>query len=153
MSNIIYKWSFTDTKTRWSMWYIITASIVLWLAIWWIFTGQYWLSLIIILLTWITLFVENNSADNVEINILELWIKIWDFFYDYSVIESYSFIYNWENPIYIRIILKKSWIKNIDLKIDNKICYELKDILKNYLQETKSTELTVIEKTIKLLKL
>ncbi|NVP17179.1 hypothetical protein HUU51_00455 [Candidatus Gracilibacteria bacterium] len=153
MSNELYSWYFSDTKNRGSKWYIITASIVLGLTIWGIFTGQYGLSLIILLLTGITLFIENNSSDRINVIVNEFGIKIGEYFYDFSVIEKYSFIYSGENPIFLRLYLKKSGIKTIDLKVDSKICLEVKEILRNYIEESKSSELTSIEKIIKLLNL
>jgi len=131
MSNIIYEWNFSDTKNRGSLWYIIAISIILWLAIWWIFTKQYWLSLIVFLITWITFFIENNSSEFVNIEISDLWIKIWDYFYDFSSINDFSYIYSWNDATLLRLKLNKKGIKQIDLKINNDICMELKNILPN----------------------
>ncbi len=153
MSNIIYEWNFSDTKNRGSLWYIIAISIILWLAIWWIFTKQYWLSLIVFLITWITFFIENNSSEFVNIEISDLWIKIWDYFYDFSSINDFSYIYSWNDATLLRLKLNKKGIKQIDLKINNDICMELKNILPNYLNEVKWWKLTNSEKLINLLKL
>ena len=153
MSNIIYEWNFSDTKNRGSLWYIIVISIILWLAIWWIFTKQYWLSLIVFLITWITFFIENNSSEFVNIEISDLWIKIWDYFYDFSSINDFSYIYSWNDATLLRLKLNKKGIKQIDLKINNDICMELKNILPNYLNEVKWWKLTNSEKLINLLKL
>jgi phage-related tail fiber protein len=35
----------------------------------------------------------------------------------------------------LRLVVNKASLKNIDLKIDKEIFYELKDILPNYIQE------------------
>ncbi len=153
MSNTIYEWSFSDSKNRGKLWYIIAISVILWLAIWWIFTKQYWLSFIVFLIAWISFFIENNSAENIDVNITELWISIWDYFYDFSTINNFSFIYSWNNAILIRLELSKKWIKKIDLKVDDQICSDLKKILPNYIEELKWWELTNSEKLINLLKL
>lgn len=153
MSNIIYEWNFSDTKNRWSLWYIIAISVILWLAIWWIFTKQYWLSLIVFLITWVTFFIENNSYEFVNVEITDLWIKIWDYFYDFSSINEFSYIYYWNDVTLLRLKLNKKGIKQIDLKIDNSICLNLKNILPNYLNEGKWWKLTTSEKLINLLKL
>lgn len=153
MSNTVYEWSFSDSKNRGKLWYIIAISVILWLAIWWIFTKQYWLSFIVFLIAWISFFIENNSAENIDVNITELWISIWDYFYDFSTINNFSFIYSWNNAILIRLELSKKWIKKIDLKVDNQICSDLKKILPNYIEELKWWELTNSEKLINLLKL
>lgn len=153
MSNTIYEWSFSDSKNRWKLWYILAISVILWLTIWWIFTKQYWLSFIVILLAWISLFIENNSSETIEVKINELWIKIWEYFYDFKSIDNYSFIYSGENAIFLRLTLNKKWIKKIDLKIDNYICSKLKNILNQFINEEKWWELTFSEKMINLLKL
>lgn len=153
MSNIIYEWNFSDSKDRGKLWYIFAVSIILWLAIWWIFTKQYWLSFIVILIAWISFFIENNSSGSVDIKISDIWIKISDYFYDFSSITEYSFIYLWEEAVFLRLRLNKKGIKQIDLKIDNNIYSDLKNILPNFINEVKWWELTFTEKFINLLKL
>ncbi|MDD3145515.1 MAG: hypothetical protein PHV23_05400 [Candidatus Gracilibacteria bacterium] len=153
MSNIIYEWNFSDTKNRGSLWYIIAISIILGLAIWGIFTKQYGLSLIVFLITGVTFFIENNSSEFVKIEISDLGIKIGDYFYDFSSINDFSYIYSGNNAALLRLNLNKKGIKQIDLKIDNNICLDLKNILPNYLNEGKGGKLTTSEKLINLLKL
>lgn len=153
MSNIIYNWKFEDNKNRGSLWYIIALSIVIWLSIWWFLTKQYWMSFIVLLIAWVTYFIENNSDDEIEVSINELWIKIWQSFYDFSKIDSYSFIYNWDNAIYLRLDLNKKWLRTLDLDINNSIALELKWVLGNYLTENPKWELKFSEKIISLLKL
>jgi hypothetical protein len=152
-NNIIYNWEFEDNKNRTTTWYIITLSIVIWLVIWWFLTKQYWMSFIILLITWISYFIDNNSPDKIKVEISELWIKIWEWFYDYSKIDSYTFIYNWENAIFLRLHLNKKWLRYLDLNIDNNIALDLKQILNNYLEENSKWELNFSEKVIKFLKL
>jgi hypothetical protein len=151
--NIIYKWTFVDKKDRWKLWYIIAISVVLWLSIWWIFTKQYFLSFIIILIAWVYFFLENNSSDNVEITISDLGIKINESFNSYSKIESFSFGSVWEDLVFLRLILSKKWIKVVDLRINNEIWKELKEILPNFIKETDEWEMSVTDKLINSLKL
>ncbi len=153
MENLIYSWNFSDTKNRWKFWYIIAISIVIWLTVWWIFTKQYWLSFIIILIAWVFLFVENNSPDTIEVKINNLWIQVSDSFYDFSKIDNYSFIYNKENAVYLKLWINKKWLKSLNLKIDNNICSSLKEILPNYIEESTDWELSGVEKLINFLKL
>ena len=162
MDNIIYTWTFEDKKNRSSLWYIIALSIVIWLSIWWFLTKQYWMSLTILLLTWVIYFTENNSEDEMKINISDLWIKlisldgsneIWATFFDYNNINWYSYVYREENIIYLRLNILKKWIKTLDLKINNSIANDLSSILPNYLEEHPKQELTFFEKIIILLKL
>lgn len=154
MSNeIIYTWTFSTEKNRWQLWYIIWLSIVVALVIWGFLSKQYWMSFVIILLSWFYFFMENNTDDEITVNISELWINIWNNFYDYSRIISYSFIYNGQNAESLRLELTNKWIRNIDLKVDNQITSELKNILINFLEENPKAELSFSEKIIKLLKL
>lgn len=153
MSNTIYKWNFSDTKNRGKLWYIIAISVILWLAIWWIFTKQYWLSFIVFLIAWVSFFIENNSSDTIYVEITDLGVKIWDYFYEFSSINEFSYIYYWDTAILLRLNLNKKGIKQIDLKIDNNICLDLKNILPQYLNEGKWWKLTNSEKLINLLKL
>jgi hypothetical protein len=153
MDDIIYSWSFSNEKNRWSLWYIIALSVVIWLVVWWFLTRQYVMSFLIILITWVTFFVENNSEEVTQVFITNLWIKVNSTFYDFSKIASYSFIYDWENAIFLRLSLLKKWIKFLDLDIDNNIALDLKSILPNFLKEDRNSELTFTDKIIRMLKL
>lgn len=153
MNDIIYNWSFSNEKNRWSLWYIIALSVVIWLVIWWFLTKQYVMSFLVILITWVTFFVENNSEETTQVSITNLWIKVNSTFYDFSKISSYWLLYDWENAVFLRLALIKKWIKTLDLDIDNNIALDLKSILPNFLKEDKNAELTFTDKMIKILKL
>lgn len=151
MENSLYKWKFSDDRKKWKMWYILAISIVLGLSIWGIFTGQYFFSFAVFLVTGIYLFYENNFSGDVEVKITEMWINInWENFFDYSRIGSFSFVYDWENAIYLRLFLNQKWInvKVVNLFVDNKIAKDLKEILPNYIQESESSTLSFSEKLI-----
>jgi len=150
---MLYTWNFPDKKDRWQLWYTIVFSIVIWLVIWWFFTKQYWMSFVLLLMTWLIFYVENNSEDNILVEIWELWIKIWDGFYDYSKINSYTLIYEWENAVLLRLKLNKKWISLLDLKIDNTIALELKQILPQFIEENEKEDLSFSDKIIRILKL
>ena len=150
---MLYSWKFTDIKERGQLWYIIVFSIIIWLVIWWFITKQYWMSFVIILLTGIIFYTENNSSDEINIKITELWIKIEMNFYDFSKIDSFTLIYEWENAVLLRLQLNKKWIKIIDLKIDNTVALKLKEILPNFIKENKKEDLSLIEKIIRILKI
>lgn len=153
MSEYIYKWTFEDKKDRGSMWYITALSIVIWLSIWWFFTKQYAMSFIVLLIAWLYYFVENNSEDNIEVQIQELWIIIAWVFYDYESIGSFWVIYNWSNPIMLRLNLIKKWLKSIDVIINIDNLPKIRSVLSSYLEETPKVELSLSEKFIKILKL
>ena len=152
-TDTIYTWTFSDKRERGTLWYIIALSIVIGLSIWWFMTKQYWMSFIVLLIAWLVYFIENNSYEEVKVLVTAMGIKVWSSFYDYSKIDSYSFIYNRENVIFIRLNLNKKWLKNIDLVVDNSTANELKDVLWNFLEEKPKWELTFSEKIISKLKL
>lgn len=153
MNEIIYSWKFSWVKKRWALWYSIVLSIIIWLVIWWFLSKMYIMSFVILLLAWLTYFVENNSDDIVWVDITELGIKIWTGFYDFSHMDSFTIIYEWENAILLRLNLNKKWLRNIDLDIDNNIAINLKNILPNFIQENPKENLSFIDKLIRLLKL
>lgn len=153
MNEVIYNWNFSNEKNRWSMWYVIALSVIIWLVVWWFLTKQYVMSFLIILITGVTFFVENNSEENTNVSITNLWIKVNSTFYDFSKIWSYSIIYDWENAIILRLWLVKKWIKFLDLDIDNSIVHSLKEVLPNFIAENESWELDFSDKLIRILKL
>lgn len=153
MNDIIYEWSFSNDKNRWKLWYIIALSIVIWTVIWWFLTKQYPMSFLIILISGVYLFIENNTEDETQIKITNLWIKINNSFYDYSKISGFCFFYDWENSITLRLLLVLKTTKQLDLKVNNWITKELKDILPNFIKEDETQELSFIDKLITYLKL
>ena len=111
------------------------------------------LSFLIILICVIYLYLENNTERIINVSINPLWIKIWRKFYDYTKVSSFSIVFDWEDAILIRINLLVRGFKNLDLKIDNLIAYDLKEILPNYIIQWKSIKLTIIERLIRFLKI
>lgn len=150
---MIYSWTFWDTKNRGKLWYIITFSCVIGLAIWGFLTKQYGMSFIVLLLAGLTFYIENNSADDVEVIITDLGIKVWEGFYDYSKIKSFTFIYSGEHALIIRLKIAKKGIASLDLNIDNTIATELKTILPQFIDENEQEDLSFTDKLIRMLKL
>ncbi len=150
---MLYSWTFLDNKNRGKLWYTITFSIVVWLVIWGFFTSQYWMSFIVLLLSGLMFYIDNNSKDEMNVEIGELGIKIGDSFYDYSKIKSYTFIYEWEIAVLLRLILSKKWIKILDVNIDNTVASELKHILPQFIEENEQEDLSFTDKLIRMLKL
>ena len=150
---MLYSWTFLDNKNRGTLWYTITFSIVIGLVIWWFFTKQYWMSFIVLLLSGLMFYIDNNSKDEMNVEVGELGIKIWDSFYDYSKIKSYTFIYEWETAVILRLILSKKWIKILDVNIDNTVAAELKHILPQFIEENEQEDMSFTDKLIRMLKL
>ncbi len=154
-NNLLYSWSFINDKQRGALWYTIAIPIVLWIIIWWFLTKQYVMSFLTILISWVYFFIENNSDDLINVWISQLWISIWNNFYEYSKIESYRLIYNNSNACLVRLSLNREniWIKFIDLDLNNEIAVNISQILPNFIRENPEMEISLTDKIIKLLKL
>jgi hypothetical protein len=153
MTNILYTWQFEDKKQRSQLWYIIAFSVVIGLVVWWFLTKQYGMSFIVLLLSWLMLFVENNSEDTVTVNISDMWIYIWENFYEFDGIEKYATWYVKDNAEFIRIYLAKKGIALLDIKTNNEIIGDIQNILNNYIQHDGKVELSSSDKIIRFLKL
>jgi len=105
------------------------------------------------ILGWLVYFIENNSPDEINVSINELWIQVWNNFYDFWEINSFTMIYNWNIPQILRLNLNKKNLKHLDLYIDESNANEIKNTLLNFIEENSKEQLTLIEKIIKLLKL
>lgn len=151
--NILYSWDFEDKKDRNPLWYMVAFSIAVGLIIWGFLTRQYGMSIVIMLIVGFFYFLENNSDDEIHVDITDLWVKVQNAFYDYSRIHSYSLVYAGDQAIYVRIHLKKRGIWFINLHIDNTIATHIRSILPNYVEESAKQEITLLEKITHLLKL
>lgn len=153
MKDILYTWQFSDKKNRGSLWYVLAASIALGLIIWWFLTNQYGMSFIILLISGIYFFVENNSAENIIVEIANQGIQVENSFYDNWSIDSYCFVFHWEAPYYLRLFLNKKWLRQIDIRIDDERFTDLQSLLPDLINWSESQKLTFSEKLIILLKL
>jgi len=150
---ILYSWSFNSKKQRGSLWYIIIISIAIGFIIWWFINKIYWLSFVIMILAWLMYFIENNSPDEINVSITELWIQVWNNFYDFGEINSFTMIFDWSNPYLLRLKLTKKWLKQLDLYINEDNANDIKTLLLNFIEENWKEQLTFTEKMIRLLKL
>jgi hypothetical protein len=98
-------------------------------------------------------FIENNSPDKINVNITDLWIQVWSNFYDFWDINSFTMIFDWNNPFLLRLNLNKRNLKHLDLYINEDIANKIKNTLLNFIEENSDEQLTFTEKMIKLLKL
>ena len=111
------------------------------------------MSIVVMLISGFFFYIENNSEDHVQIDVTELGINVQDIFYDYSRIMWYSFIYDGNMSIYLRLQLKNKWIQYVNIRVDNQITTELRQILPNFIEEWNQQEVSYIEKIIHKLKL
>jgi len=111
------------------------------------------MSIVLLLVVWFYFFLEINSEDEVSVGITNLGIAVQDNFYDYSRIQSFRFIYDGNNAIYLRINIKKSWINSMNIRVDNDIVTNIRPILTQFIEEDGKSEITLLEKIIHTLKL
>lgn len=150
---MIYSWIFSTEKDRWTSWYLIAATVMIAFVIWGFVSKMYMMSVAILLVSGIYFFSENNSDPEVTVQITNLWIKVWNNFFDFSKISSYSFIYEDDKAVLLRLKLINKGFKIVDLKIDNDITLDLKAILPDFIREDPKEDFTTTEKIIRLLKL
>ncbi len=149
----LYSWEFNGEKNRWALWYTLAWSVDVWLIIWGFLTKQYGMSFVILLLSWLFYYIENNSNDIINVALTSLGISVDNNFYDYGNIGSYTLIYSDKYAVYLRLNLIKKWIKSVDLHIDNEIAEQVKQILPNYISENPKANLTLTDKIIHWMKL
>jgi len=154
MSEILLSWSFSSKKQRSHLWYIIMLSIAIWLVIWGVLSKQYWMSIVIIILVWFALYIENNSDELINVVITNEWVRVYDSFYSFSNISNFAIIYENEHPILLRLkVAKKIWYVNIDIDINQYYAEKAREILLKFLKEDKKAELSVFEKILRILKI
>lgn len=152
-SNLLYSWSYEDTKDRSPVWYIIALAVWIGLVVWWFISRQYGMSIIVMLAWGVYYFLENNSEDRVEVRITELGINVQWNFYDYSKISGYALVYQWESAVYLRLIMKKRGITTLNIGLSNTDAAQINAILPSYIEENERQEITLSEKITQYLKL
>lgn len=87
------------------------------------------MSFIFMLLAGLVFYVENNAEDEITVLVTELGVKVSDKFYDYSRISSFSFIFDGQEAVYLKLHIKQKGIPFIQLKVDNSIVSQVRPIL------------------------
>lgn len=152
-SELYYSWNFQDTKQRSSLWYITALSLAWGLVIFWFLTKQYGMSIVLLLIVWLYFFLENNADEEISVQITNLWVWIQGTFYDYGRIDSFRFIYDGSEAVYLRLSIKNSWVKYINIRVDNDIVANIRPILSQLIEENTQSDITLLEKIIHKLKL
>lgn len=111
------------------------------------------MSFIILLISWLVFFVENNSEDEVTVQVSNQWMYIWNTFYDYSSIKQYSVWYQNDSADFIRLHLTKRWIAILDLKISNEVLPEIQSYLSEFIEDGWKAEISSTDKLIRFLNL
>lgn len=146
-------WKFNSKKEKSQLWYIIAFSMVIGLSIWGFATNQYAMSFVIILLAWIYMYTENNTEDEIEVFITDLWVKVGEAFYEYKKIQNFNLIYDWDTASILRLKLKTKGVWVLDLDINNELASGISEVLPNFVEESENIEVTFVEKLIKFLNL
>lgn len=149
----LYRWNFEDKKDRSALWYIIALSVVVWMVIWGFITKQYGMSFLFMLLAGIVFYVENNSEDEISVQVTNLWMRVGEKFYDFSRITSFAFMYDGDQCIYLKLRIRQQGIPVIQLKVNNTITSELRPILAQYIEENPKEELSFLDRLVHILKL
>ncbi|MDD2565342.1 MAG: hypothetical protein PHZ26_00710 [Candidatus Gracilibacteria bacterium] len=117
-------------------------------------TGLYIMSIVIIILVGVYFLVENNSPDELGIEINDNGILVGEIFYDYPKLESFGIIYNKNIPLFLRIRLKTRGFKLLDIPLDENIkISELRTFLLNYIEEDEKSEISSLERLMYYMKL
>lgn len=150
----MYTFEISTKKEKWASWYTMALVVSLTLIIWWIYSGIFFLPIVVLIMIWVYFLVENNTPDTLNVEINEYWILVWDAFYEYSMISWFSIIYNRNKPLYIRLKLNETWTKTLDIPLENVWnTWELKLYLKQYIEELKDAKLWSLEQLANYLKL
>lgn len=153
MENALYSWSFDDKQDRGTLWYTIMLSVVIGLVIWGFLNRWYGMSFIILLISGLFYFVENNSPDVVVVHIGENGVIVGEKLYEYTSMESFGYIYDHGNPILLRFNLTRKWMRALDVRIDSITANEVAPILWQFLEQTPRQDLSFTERLIKWMKL
>ena len=113
----MFNWQVPGRKNHSPRWYIMAGIFALSLAIWGIFTQIYALSVVVVILCGVYIMLENNAPDVVEAIVNENGIGIGEVFYDYGQIEDFTLVFNGQEAESIRLKLKKSNLRTMDIPV------------------------------------
>jgi len=111
------------------------------------------MSFVFLLLTGIVFYVENNAEDTIQVQVNSLGIRVSETFYDFSRIRSFSFIYDGDKPVFLKLRVAQRGIPIVQLKVDATIVPELRPILASYIEEDPKEDLSFLDRIIHILKL
>lgn len=114
---------------------------------------MYIMSFVIVLLSWVYFFAENNAQDNIDVSVYDAWIDIWWSFYDYSRVEGYHIVYRKNNPVFLRLKIKIKALNIIDLPINSQVLSEIWEWLSYFVEDKWKIETTALEDLISYLKI
>ncbi|EKE29739.1 MAG: hypothetical protein ACD_2C00109G0003 [uncultured bacterium (gcode 4)] len=150
----MFSWQITTKKEKWASWYMIALVVSVALIIWWYVTGLYAMSIVILLVIWVYILVENNSPDILMVEISENGIMIWDEFYDYPKIDAFSIMYSKNKAVSIRLRLRAKWFKSMDIPLENAPnSADVRAYLMNFINEDAKWEISWLESLTNYLKL
>lgn len=152
-NTVLYNWKFEDKKDRSALWYIIALSVVIGMIIWGFITKQYGMSFLFMLLAGIVFYVENNAEDEIQVQVTNLGIRVGEKFYDFSRINSFAFMYDGDQSVYLKLRIRQKGIPVIQLKVNNTITSELRPVIAQYVEENPKEDLSFLDRLVHILKL
>lgn len=133
----MFEWIIAGRKNHSSQWYVAAGIVTISLIFLGIYMQIYALSIVIVLLAGVYVLLENNGPDEVIIQISDVGINIGNQMFDYGQIESFSFIFDSNVAKQLKIRLKSSSIKSmeVDLSTFSSNIADLRAFLLNYIPE------------------
>ena len=133
----MFEWIIAGRKNHSSQWYVAAGIVTISLIFFGIYMQIYALSIVIVLLAGVYVLLENNGPDEVIIQISDIGINIGNQMFDYGQIESFSFIFDSNVARQLKIRLKSSSIKSmeVDLSTFSSNIADLRAFLLNYIPE------------------
>jgi hypothetical protein len=150
----MFTWQFNTKKEKSASWYTIALVIAIALIIWWFLTQMYIMSVVVLLVIWVYILIENNSPDVFDVEINDNWILIWEEFYDFPKIEAFSILYNKNIAVSLRIRLNSKGFKLLDVPLDWKYsAADIRSFLAQFIKEDEKSELSSLDSLTNYLKL
>jgi hypothetical protein len=144
----MFNWQVPGRKNHSSKWYIMAGIFALSLAVWGIFTQIYALSVVVVILCGVYIMLENNAPDVVDAIANENGIGIGEVFYDYGQIEDFTIVFNGQIAESLRLKLKKSNLRTMDIPLMDVPVADIRAFLLGYLPEGEGIGLGLVDKMI-----
>ncbi|MFZ3232042.1 MAG: hypothetical protein WA194_00615 [Patescibacteria group bacterium] len=148
----MFEWNVVVRKEHSASWYAIAGIVIASLVIWGFVEGIYALSVVAVVFAGVFLLIENNAPDSAMVVVNENGIGVGSEFYDFGTIQTFSFLFEGKEPIYLRLTLARKGIKTVDIDIpEGSEISNLRAFLSGYAEESKDSELGFTERMLRIL--
>ncbi len=139
----MFHWIFATRVEKSPTWYLLAIMVTLVIVIYGLVIQMYVMSIAAFLFVGVYMFIENNSAPEVSVDINEEWIQVANTFYEFSKIAQFSILSHSNTPIFLRLHLKKDVFSQIDLRLTQEVnVVELREFLLSFIEENPDEELS-----------